>query len=174
MATIDIERFNRLGTDEVRAGLLRCCECEEWADAVLAHRPFGDAEKLLRVAREEWFALAPETLVAAFNRKPRIGDLAELRKKFGGPGWDANEQAGVAGADDETLRGLIDDNTTYFNLFGFIFVIFATGKSAAEMLSALRIRLTNDRRTEIANAAAENHRITELRFYKWLGEEAAV
>ena len=50
--------------------------------------------------------------------------------------------------------------------FGFIFIVCATGKSAAEMLALLRARLPNDPATESSIAAAEQAKITKLRLEK--------
>ena len=52
--------------------------------------------------------------------------------------------------------------------FGFIFIVCATGKSAAEMLALLQARLPNGRDAELKIAAAEQHKITRLRLQKLL------
>ena len=49
---------------------------------------------------------------------------------------------------------------------GFIFIICASGKSAAEMLEALQARLVNDAAQEIQIAATEQAKITRLRLEK--------
>jgi len=49
---------------------------------------------------------------------------------------------------------------------GFIFIVCATGKSAAEMLELLNQRLPNDRAEELKNAAAEQAKITAIRINK--------
>ena len=54
--------------------------------------------------------------------------------------------------------------------FGFIFIVFATGKSAQQMLDLLQARLPNDRETELLNAATEQNKITRLRLQKLLGD----
>ncbi|HBS41867.1 MAG TPA: OHCU decarboxylase, partial [Oceanospirillales bacterium] len=54
--------------------------------------------------------------------------------------------------------------------FGFIFIVFATGKSAAEMLDILKERLPNPRDKEIQNAADNQQKITALRLKKMLGQ----
>jgi 2-oxo-4-hydroxy-4-carboxy--5-ureidoimidazoline (OHCU) decarboxylase len=61
------------------------------------------------------------------------------------------------------LTALADANDSYFQRFGFIFIVCATGKSAPEMLSLLRVRLGNDRVTELRIAAEEQAKITALR-----------
>ena len=52
--------------------------------------------------------------------------------------------------------------------FGYIFIVFATGKSAIEMLKILKDRLINDPESEINIAKEEQHKITKLRLSKLL------
>ena len=47
--------------------------------------------------------------------------------------------------------------------FGYVFLICATGRSAVEMLAALRSRLSNDPSAELQIAAGEQAKITALR-----------
>ena len=54
-------------------------------------------------------------------------------------------------------------NRAYEDRFGYVFLICATGRTAAEMLSIARERLTHDPATEIRIAAAEQAKITALR-----------
>jgi 2-oxo-4-hydroxy-4-carboxy--5-ureidoimidazoline (OHCU) decarboxylase len=61
------------------------------------------------------------------------------------------------------LTALAQANNDYFDKFGFIFIVCATGKSAEEMLALLRERLTHDRPTELRMAAEEQAKITALR-----------
>ena len=57
-------------------------------------------------------------------------------------------------------------NREYEARFGYIFIVFATGKSADEMLAILESRLSNDPQTELQIAAAEQLKITQLRLRK--------
>jgi len=82
----------------------------------------------------------------------------------------AGEQSSVSQASEETLQALARDNVAYLQKFGFIFIVFATGKSAAEMLALLQARLPNSRKQELRNAAQEQHKITALRLHKLLQE----
>ena len=69
-------------------------------------------------------------------------------------------------AGQETVDALARLNREYEDKFGFIFIVCATGKPAAEMLDILRERLRNDIETELSIAAAEQAKITELRLKK--------
>lgn len=72
-----------------------------------------------------------------------------MKEKFSKSSWEGKEQEGANAADSATLAALATLNTEYAERNGFIFLICATGKSALEMLSALRIRLGNDATTEV-------------------------
>lgn len=167
-----MEKFAAYGKDELVEALMRCCECRPWAEALAAAGPFASEEVFLKSAWALWSGQPEAVRIEAFNAKPEIGDLDALRKKHRGDSssnWDAAEQAGVKDASDDVLRGLIDGNREYFEKFGFRFITFATGKAAGDMLAELQHRLTCSRKDELETATAENHKITELRFEKWLG-----
>jgi 2-oxo-4-hydroxy-4-carboxy-5-ureidoimidazoline decarboxylase len=95
--------------------------------------------------------------------------MASLEKKFGNAAqWSANEQSNVANASKEILETLAKGNQDYETKFGYIFIVCATGKSAAEMLALLQSRLPNDPEKEIEIAADEQNKITRLRLEKLL------
>ena len=74
--------------------------------------------------------------------------------------------AHVAAADVSTLEALAENNRRYFARFGYIFIVCASGKSAAEMSSLLAARLENAPEQELVIAAREQARITRLRLEK--------
>lgn len=74
-------------------------------------------------------------------------------------------------APPETLARLTRVNREYEERFGYIFIVCATGKSAAEMLAIAETRLHNDDRTELRIAAEEQRRIMHLRLAKLLDGE---
>ena len=78
----------------------------------------------------------------ALAAHPRIGDVESLRERYGQQfgAHSEGEQQGVAGASDEVLHALKAMNEAYEAKFGHLFVICAQGKSAAEMLAAVRGR----------------------------------
>jgi 2-oxo-4-hydroxy-4-carboxy-5-ureidoimidazoline decarboxylase len=159
------EVLNALERGEAAAALRRACGAERWVERLLARRPFRSSAELYARAAEEWRASSREDYLAAFSHHPRIGeDLGELRRRFQSTAQlSSREQAGVRLADEETLEALREGNAAYHARFGFTFIICATGKSASEMLAALRARLDNDPDIEIEIAAAEQAQITRLR-----------
>lgn len=131
---------------------------------MLARRPFGSIDALLEAAREVWFGLGEGDWLEAFAHHPRIGDREGLRARFPETSHlSEKEQSGAAGASGDVLDALARANDEYLTTFGWIFIVCAHGRSAAEMLELLRARLPNDPETELGIAAAEQARITELR-----------
>jgi 2-oxo-4-hydroxy-4-carboxy-5-ureidoimidazoline decarboxylase len=150
--------------DDARALLGRCCGSTRWIERMLARRPFETVDALRAAAREEWFALTPVDWREAFAHHPRIGDVESLRRRFAATrDLSEKEQGGVKGAPDEVLRALAEGNAAYEARFGYIFIVCATGRGAAEILAILRDRLDHDPADEIRVAAEEQARITELR-----------
>jgi 2-oxo-4-hydroxy-4-carboxy-5-ureidoimidazoline decarboxylase len=122
---------------------------------------------LFRAAEQAWWDLSRQDWLEAFAAHPKIGDLDALRAKFATTAaWAAGEQSGVAGAPEEVLCELAASNRLYEETFGYIFIVCATGKTAAEMLELLRQRLGNQPDAELAVAAAEQWKITRLRLEK--------
>jgi len=74
----------------------------------------------------------------------------------------------VGGADPGVLAALAAGNLAYERRFGHVFLIFASGRSAEDLLAALHQRLDNDPEVELRVAAAEQRKITALRLDKLL------
>jgi 2-oxo-4-hydroxy-4-carboxy-5-ureidoimidazoline decarboxylase len=144
--------------------LRRACGSTRWVERMLARRPFGSDAALLSAAREVWFSLGEADWLEAFAHHPKIGDRASLAARFPAThDLSVKEQSAAATANAHVLDELAAANDAYFARFGFIFIVYATGKSADEMLALLRVRLPNDRATELRNAADEQAKITALR-----------
>jgi 2-oxo-4-hydroxy-4-carboxy-5-ureidoimidazoline decarboxylase len=164
---MNVESLNSLPPDAARAALLRCCGSRRWADAMTDRRPFASDDHAFRAASDIWASLDRADWFEAFAAHPRIGDLDSLRRKFPSTAeWAGGEQTGVAVASEDVLRELADGNREYEAKFGYIFIVCATGKSAAEMLALLRQRLGNDPENELRIAAAEQAKITRPRLEK--------
>jgi 2-oxo-4-hydroxy-4-carboxy-5-ureidoimidazoline decarboxylase len=172
-----VDEFNAVPAQEAHDALALCCVSERWIAPVLAGRPYDSRDTLLTVADTVWaqmhspeaLPLMEEHLLQAYEGHPKIGDVSSLREKYAASGHlAAGEQVGASGADDAVLERLARANREYEERFGFIFIVCATGKSAAEMLELLEARLHNDRATELVNAAIEQGRILRLRLEKLL------
>jgi 2-oxo-4-hydroxy-4-carboxy-5-ureidoimidazoline decarboxylase len=152
--------------DDASSALERCCGSRRWVEAMMALRPFPSSAALMESAECVWRGLAREDYLEAFAHHPAIGgDLATLRDKFAA-GLSSQEQAGVNGADEQTLLALREGNVRYREKFGYVFLVCATGKTAQEMLTLLQARLANSPAHELPIAAAEHEKITRLRLAK--------
>ena len=159
--------FNQLSGSDALMLLNTCCTSERWAAQVANRRPFNDLNNLLSCSDEVWQTMQESDLLQAFEGHPQIGNVATLKEKYRNTQASAaHEQSGANDADDATLQALADGNQAYLDKFGFIFIVFATGKSAKQMLELLHARLPNSREQELKNAAAEQNKITHLRLNK--------
>lgn len=167
MATL--EELNGWETPEAARALERCCGASRWVARMLDSRPFVDVTHLHTRADEVWAQMGEVDILEAFSHHPRIGDLQSLQKKFATTAqWASGEQGGVSGAAGDILEALAEGNRRYEEKFGYIFIVCATGKSAAEMLELLTLRLPHDPGQELAIAAAEQAKITHIRLEKLL------
>jgi 2-oxo-4-hydroxy-4-carboxy-5-ureidoimidazoline decarboxylase len=158
-------KLDAASESEARALLSRCCGATRWVDGMLARRPFGDDARLHAAAEQVWAGMDRADILEAFEHHPRIGaNLDALRQKFSRTAdLSAREQAGALGASEADLHRLRDGNLAYEARFGHIFIVCATGKTAAQMADLLDARLGNDPDTELRIAAAEQAKITRLR-----------
>jgi len=166
-----VAELNTLPIAEARLAFERCCGCTGWVDQMVTRRPFADQAQLLAFARDAWDALPPEDWRDAFAHHPRIGDRASLEgRSAASADLAAREQAGATSASRATLEALAEGNRAYQERFGYIFIVFASGRSADEMLAILRNRLGNQPEAELALAAAEQWKIMRLRLERLLDE----
>lgn len=167
-----LRRLDAEDGDAARAELRRCCGSSRWVEAMVATRPFG-TEAGLRAAAERAFAtLRRADWLEAFAHHPRIGDRKALEARFASTrSWSLSEQGTVANAGADVLDALAATNREYEARFGYVFIVCATGKTPQEMLALAQARLPNDPDTELAIAAREQQRITELRLTKLLHTE---
>ena len=154
-----LNELNRLPRYRAEEELLKCCGSRAWSRAMSRRRPFASLERLTQAASEIWWALDAVDWMEAFRAHPRIGD----RTVSGSP---AQEQAAMNRAPSAVANALATANSDYFDRFGFIFIICATGKTGEQMLDNLRSRLPNSPDRELRIAAEEQNKITTLRLKK--------
>lgn len=162
-----LAELNHLSESDAREALERCCGASRWVQGMLARRPFEDEAGLMAAADEVWAGMQRDDILEAFQHHPQIGDVASLRQKFASTAaWASHEQSGVQAASERVLEALAQGNQAYREKFGYIFIVCATGKSAAEMLALLEQRLPNPPEAELSIAAAEQAKITRIRLEK--------
>ncbi len=154
--------FNKLGKEEAGRLLATCCGSAKWLSLLMQGFPFANENELVSKAEVAWYDQCNEAdWLEAFTHHPKIGDVKSLAEKFAG-----KEQEAVGTASKDIIEALAKANNDYEHKFGFIFIVCATGRSAAEMLRLLLDRISNIRSAELNIAMGEQHKITILRFKK--------
>lgn len=162
-----INVLNTLSKSDFISQANKCCSSTTWSKYLEAQRPFKNLSDLQSKSDSIWKEMKEPDLLEAFDGHSKIGDLETLKKKYHNTtAWSKDEQAKASDADIEILKELQKLNNDYQDKFGFIFIVFATGKSAQEMLDILKGRINNDRTTELTNASNEQNKITRLRLEK--------
>ncbi|MEU4622250.1 2-oxo-4-hydroxy-4-carboxy-5-ureidoimidazoline decarboxylase [Actinoplanes sp. NPDC023801] len=162
-----VEAFNALPAERLEAELLACCAAPAWAAAVAAKRPFADRAGVLAAADAASQGLTWPEVLQGLSAHPRIGERAAGDSREAA--WSRAEQSAAAGtADDTTAAELLAANHAYEKRFGHVFLIFASGRSQAEILAAARERLGNDEATERTVVTGELGRIARLRLERVL------
>jgi len=163
-------RHLQLASDSERRSLWRAtCGAEkfvEWMTKVGCE----SLDDIRRASNEAFDAFGRDDWLEAFRAHPRIGEQkAKVDTGARAGAWSGGEQARVHEADAETRAELAAINSQYENRFGFVYIVCATGRTAAEMLAFAKQRMTNDPAAEINVAATEQRKITALRIDKLLG-----
>ena len=78
------------------------------------------------------------------------------------------EQQAAQATLDGVAEALVCGNQLYEQRFGFRYIVFASGRSAPELLAVLEQRLTHTREQELLEAAHQQDRITKLRMERWM------
>lgn len=161
-------RLDALDRPAAVAALQACCGSARWAEGMADARPFRDLPALLSAGERLWWSLAQEDWLEAFAAHPKIGERGA--PQAGHARWSEAEQAGAADATAALLGRLAQQNQAYLDRHGFLFIVCAAGKSAAEMLALLETRLPRARAEEVRTAAEEQAQITRIRLRRWIQE----
>ncbi|HLK44218.1 MAG TPA: 2-oxo-4-hydroxy-4-carboxy-5-ureidoimidazoline decarboxylase [Thermoleophilia bacterium] len=161
-----LDRFNALPLEEAGEALSACCASRRWVAALALSRPYRGVGELYRTAAETLASLDWPDVLEALAAHPRIGERAAGR----GPeaAWSRAEQAAAGDADARTAAELAEANAEYEWKFGHVFLIRATGRTAAQMLTAARERLRHDELAERTVVRGELGQIVRLRLDKML------
>jgi 2-oxo-4-hydroxy-4-carboxy-5-ureidoimidazoline decarboxylase len=158
---VDLEKFNVLPDQELRAVLSTCLAVPRWVDEVAANRPYVDEAAVIAQADASAWTLTEQEVAAALARHPRIGqrptaDDTESR-------FSRREQSGVDDTDNALARRLVEGNAAYEDRFGRVFLIRAKGRDSREILAELHRRLGNDPGVEAGEVAGQLREIAVLR-----------
>jgi 2-oxo-4-hydroxy-4-carboxy-5-ureidoimidazoline decarboxylase len=163
----EVVAVNAMPAERLEADLLACCAAPAWAAAIVARRPYRDRSAILAVADAAARELSWADVLKGLAAHPRIGERAAGDSAEAA--WSRREQAASAASGDDTTRAaLAEANRAYEQRFGHVFLIFAAGRTQAEILAAARDRLGNDEETERAVVADQLRRIALLRLERLL------
>jgi len=168
-----LNELNNLPEPDFIKAVSVCLGSETWQKIMAAKRPFINMKQLFHESNDAWYnGCTPRDWQEAFTHHPAIGDVQSIAEKFSDTReFAGSEQASVKEAAQDILDKLLSGNKKYADKFGFIFIVYASGKSAAEMLSLLESRLRNTKEEELAVAMGEQQKITQNRLKKMLNEE---
>jgi OHCU decarboxylase len=161
-----LAQWNALEAEQALANLLACCGSRLWAETLAAQRPFASPQALIDAAEALWFSLAEADWLEAFAAHPRIGERKAPTTDY--LASSASEQATAQQTLDTVAEALLTNNRMYEQRFGFRYIVFASGRTAPELLAVLEARLGNTREQELHEAARQQLQITNLRLRKWL------
>jgi 2-oxo-4-hydroxy-4-carboxy-5-ureidoimidazoline decarboxylase len=164
-----LDWLNAAPDADLRTALSACCAADSWVARVGGGRPYPDEDALYAASDAATAALDDAGLGQALAAHPRIGERAAGHNGA----WSRQEQAGVAGAGDALRGQLAAANAAYEQRFRHVYLVCATGKSAAELLAACRSRLGNDPATERRVVLGELATINQLRLRKLLAPESS-
>jgi 2-oxo-4-hydroxy-4-carboxy-5-ureidoimidazoline decarboxylase len=153
-------------TAATAAGLLRpSCASVRWIERMVSGRRHGSLPALVAASDATIAALGWPDIEQALAAHPRIGGRPQPERPGGDreAAWSRQEQSGTRDAGAEVQAGLRAGNAAYEERFGHVFLICATGMSAASMLAALQARLGHDPGTEREVVRGELIKIVRLR-----------
>jgi OHCU decarboxylase len=163
-----LDDWNVAPADEAGTALLSCCGSPEWVRMLLERRPYASLTSLIVDAEAVWFALPESEWLAAFACHPRIGERkAETESTVQFAAWSGREQSSAQATLAAVDKALAEGNKAYEEKFGFLYIVFASGRTAPELLAILEERLGHDRPAELTEAARQQWEITKLRMTRY-------
>ncbi len=164
-----LARWNGLEAEAAAREALPCCGSWGWARELAARRPFTVVAELFAASDAVWRGLPENDWRKAFDSHPRIGEThAQRDTPTLSLRLSEGEQRAAMRADEKARRWLFEGNRRYEAKFGRIFIVCASGRTAAEILAMLEARMSNDPVTELQEAAEQQRQVTQLRLRRWL------
>jgi allantoicase len=157
-----ITYLNSLTDPAARRFFNTACVTGPWVGAMARGRPYSGLEVVLDAADTAFDLLGAADWMEAFSGHPRIGEKGDQTAN--------REQAGLEDAAAATLAAIAEVNRRYEERFGFTYIVYASGKSAEEMLAIAESRLGSTREQEIETASVEQRAITAARLRRMLCE----
>lgn len=138
------------------------------AREIVPKRPFGSVDSLIECAREAWRSFDEASKKEAFGAHPRIGDPKAADRLY-----SSYEQQAALEAPTVMRDKLASLNDQYEKKFGYRYIVFASLRSAVELLKLLEGRLQNDPDVELGIASREKEQINASRLKKAVHDAVA-
>ena len=162
-----VASFDHLEIPEKKELLYKCCGSKTWVNFMIDLMPFEDLVDVLEDAEQVWYNCDQADWLEAFSQHPKIGDTNNMKEAFPATAEiAASEQSGMNNASGYIHTEISELNKKYQDKHGFIFIIYASGRSAEILLQSLITRINNDTETELELAAEEQNKITRSRLEK--------
>lgn len=168
-----LERLNTAPDDDLVAPLRACLAVDSWVNGMLAGRPYQDTAAVLDTARSLADGLTRAEVLDALHGHPRIGQPPPSSVAGTAASWSRREQSGLD-RDQDTAERLRAATTRYELRFGHIYLVFATGMSAMDILDDIESRMGNQPAVELDVARVHLRDIALLRLRRLLEETSAV
>lgn len=159
-----IAQFDQISVPERKDMLFHCCGSSAWVKGMMEIFPVQNFVDLLEYAEEKWYDCNPADWLEAFENHARLGDRKTLNAED--DLYGKSEQEKLLAGDTLVIDALKKANEQYEDTFGYMFISFAHGKTAKQLLEELEQRLENDPRDELQIAASEQYKITKSRLEK--------
>jgi len=153
---------NSLTESAARRFFHTACASGSWVASMLGERPFAGVNEVLASAEAGFDHMGGTDWLEAFSGHPRIGEEGDETAN--------REQAPVQGAETGTLAALREANRRYEERYGFTYIVYASDKTAEEILSLAESRLASTREQELEVASREQRAITATRLRSMLCE----
>lgn len=160
----DVRELDAASPDEAADLLRASCSSRAWLDAMVRTRPHRTLAALTEASDAALAELSWDDIEEALAAHPRIG--TRLSGADREATWSREEQSSATTTDQTVADELFAANVAYDDRFGHVFLICATGRSAAQILAEARRRLGNDVDTERTEVRRELRDIVRLRLAK--------
>ena len=160
----DVTTINRLDRAAFTAALGHLFEHSPWvAEETWAQRPFASAEALHAALCSTMRAAPRDRQLALIRAHPDLAGRLAQQKRLTAESTREQASAGLDALTDAELADFTARNETYQAKFGFPFIICARLNAKADILAAMRARVSNPPDIEFANALSEIEKIARLR-----------
>ena len=153
-----LESFNTVDRDQAVAVVRPALDVPRWIDAVVDGRPYGSVADLAAAAQNAAMPFTEAEIDGALVHHPRIGERAA-----GSSAEATMSRSEQAGVDASSADALADGNRAYEAKFDRVFLVRAAGRSADDILTALRERLEHTPTEELAVIDTQLREIAALR-----------